>query len=174
MAPSAKKLSPQQQRTLLQKYKICIEGPVRARDWPEKYSSIFSLVRDTERIRYDDYIQTDLGSDPPRLLQVSQMCARVERLVSQAYSLRVALANEDTWRLKLEHLILERFESEVDWRVTQSYGLRSDPGELTSKVMFATNAAGFQIYRPSHPVYWRPKSFSRYELLGAFAVVKNL
>lgn len=112
-----RKLSAQQQRTLIQKYNLSIEGPIRPRDWPKKYASLFGLVRDTEKVRYDEYYQADLGNDDQKLLQVAQMRSRVEKLVSQAYSLRESLDNEETWRLKTEHLILERFETDVDWWV---------------------------------------------------------
>ncbi len=50
------------------------------------------------------------------------MCNRVEKLVTQAHALRESLDNEETWRLKTEHLILERFETDVDWFVEYYLG----------------------------------------------------
>jgi hypothetical protein len=115
MPPTARKSSPEQQRALLEKYNISIEGPVRPRDWPEKYSSIFALVRDAEKVCYEVYYRTDVRNDIARLLQVAHMSNRVEELVSRAYNLRMTSANEETWRMETEELILQRFKAEVDW-----------------------------------------------------------
>ncbi|KAF9888430.1 hypothetical protein FE257_008708 [Aspergillus nanangensis] len=111
------KLTPQKQHALIQKYNISIEGPIRSHDWPRNYASLFGLVRDIEKIRYEEYYQADLENDNQRLLHVAQMRNRVSKLVSQAHRLRESLDNEETWRLETEHLVLERFTTEVDWWV---------------------------------------------------------
>lgn len=75
-----------------------------------------------EKIQYEEYSTRDYGSDDVRLILVSNMCNRVEKLVTQAHALRESLDNEETWRLKTEHLILERFETDVDWFVEYRLG----------------------------------------------------
>ncbi|KAL2866007.1 uncharacterized protein BJX67DRAFT_382389 [Aspergillus lucknowensis] len=132
MPPTSRKSSPEQQRGLLSKYNISIEGPIRPRDWPVKYAPIFGLVRDAERLRYEDYYRTDVGNDIPRRVQVAQMSNRVEELVSRAYSLRMSLANEETWRMETEDLILQRFKAEVDCHVCNGRRWLSDIQALPS------------------------------------------
>lgn len=78
-----------------------------------------------EKIEYEEYATRDYGSDDVRLILVSKMCNRVEKLVTQAHALRESLDNEETWRLKTEHLILERFEAVVDWFVKYRLGWRA-------------------------------------------------
>jgi hypothetical protein len=56
-----------------------------------------------------------VGNDIARLLQVVQMSNRVEELVTRAYNLRMSSANEETWKMETEDLILQRFKAEVDW-----------------------------------------------------------
>ncbi|KAL4964975.1 uncharacterized protein BDV14DRAFT_174059 [Aspergillus stella-maris] len=111
------KLTPQAQHALIRKYHISIQGPIRRQDWPQKYASIFSLVRDMERVSYDQYKEIDFADDSARRVAMFNLYNRVERLVAQAQKLREALDNEETWRLKTENLILERFETEVDCHV---------------------------------------------------------
>ncbi|CEL08099.1 hypothetical protein ASPCAL11252 [Aspergillus calidoustus] len=132
MPPTARKSSPEQQRALLEKYNISIEGPVRPRDWPEKYSSIFALVRDAEKVCYEVYYRTDVRNDIARLLQVAQMSNRVEELVSRAYNLRMTSANEETWRMETEELILQRFKAEVDCHMCNKRRWLSDIQALPS------------------------------------------
>ncbi|KAL3487146.1 hypothetical protein BJX62DRAFT_228223 [Aspergillus germanicus] len=123
MPPTARKSNPEQQRALLEKYNISVEGPVRPRDWPEKYSSIFALVRDAEKVRYEDYYRTDVGNDLARLLQ---------ELVSRAYNLRMSSANEETWRMETEDLILQRFKAEVDCHMCNNRRWLTDMQALPS------------------------------------------
>ncbi|KAL3464330.1 hypothetical protein BJX64DRAFT_95106 [Aspergillus heterothallicus] len=132
MPPTSRKSSPEQQRALLAKYRISIDGPLRPRDWPEKYASIFGLVRDAEKLRYEDYYRTDVGNDIPRRVQVAQMSNRVEELVSRAYSLRMSLANEETWRMETENLVLQRFKAELDCHVCNNRRWLSDIQALPS------------------------------------------
>ncbi|KAL4984163.1 hypothetical protein BDW68DRAFT_193791 [Aspergillus falconensis] len=108
----ARKLSPQGQHTLIRKYSISIDGPIRRQDWPQRYAPIFGLVRDMERVRYDDYLTKDNAGDDARIVFVGNMCNRVNKIVSRAYALRASLDNEETWRYRTEHLILERFETD--------------------------------------------------------------
>lgn len=114
---SSRKLTPQAQHALIRKYNISIEGPVRRRDWPPRYAPIFGLVRDMEKVQYEEYSTRDYGNDDVRRILVSKMCNRVEKLVTQAHGLRESLDNEETWRLKTENLIIERFEEDLDWYV---------------------------------------------------------
>ncbi|OJJ03470.1 hypothetical protein ASPVEDRAFT_29987 [Aspergillus versicolor CBS 583.65] len=114
---SSRKLTRQAQHALIRKYNISIEGPVRRRDWPPRYAPIFGLVRDMEKVQYEEYSTRDYGSDDVRRILVSKMCNRVEKLVIQAHALRESLDNEETWRLKTENLIIERFEEDVDCHV---------------------------------------------------------
>ncbi|KAL4949061.1 hypothetical protein BDW69DRAFT_188669 [Aspergillus filifer] len=114
---TSRKLTPQAQHALIRKYHISIQGPIRRQDWPQKYASIFSLVRDMERVSYDQYKERDFADDSARRVAMFNLYNRVERLVAQAQKLREALDNEETWRLKTENLILERFETEVDCHV---------------------------------------------------------
>ncbi|KAL2824857.1 hypothetical protein BDW59DRAFT_146802 [Aspergillus cavernicola] len=113
----SRKLSPHAQHALIRKYNISIEGPIRRRDWPARYAPIFGLVRDMEKIHYDEYCTRDYAGDDARVILVSNMCNRVESLVSRAHALRASLDNEETWRLKTENLILERFETDVNCHI---------------------------------------------------------
>ncbi|KAL4941659.1 hypothetical protein BDV06DRAFT_194094 [Aspergillus oleicola] len=129
---TTKKLTSQGQRTLIRDYNIQFEGPIRPHQWPEKYTSIFGLVRDAEKIRFEDYYQADLEDDNSRTLHVWRMHNRVDNLVSQAYRLRESQDNEETWRMKTEHLILERFEADLDCHVCSKRRWLSDLQALPS------------------------------------------
>ncbi|KAL4778455.1 hypothetical protein BJX76DRAFT_366250 [Aspergillus varians] len=141
---SSRKLRPQEQHALMQKYQISIDGPIRRRDWPRKYAPIFGLVRDMERIQYDEYCSRDFLGDTARVLQVSHMCNRVERLVAQAHILRASVDNEETWRLKTEHLILERFEVETDCHVCRQRRWISDFQAMPSCAVSAAKLQGIR------------------------------
>ncbi|KAL4951047.1 hypothetical protein BDW69DRAFT_170957 [Aspergillus filifer] len=94
---TTKKLTSQGQRTLIRDYNMEFEGPTRPHQCPEKYASIFGLVGDAERIRFDEYyqVQAHLEKDNSRTLHVWRMRSRVDNLVSQAYRLRESQDNED-------------------------------------------------------------------------------
>ncbi|KAL4813114.1 hypothetical protein BDW67DRAFT_193043 [Aspergillus spinulosporus] len=110
---SSRKLSPQEQHALIRKYGISIDGPLRRQDWPQRYAPLFGLVRDIERVQYDDYLVKDCGGDDARVILLSNMCNRVMKIVNQARALRASLENGETWRLQTEHLILERFQIDL-------------------------------------------------------------
>jgi hypothetical protein len=114
MPPRNSPPNPPDPRALLGTYNISIEGPIRPRDWPRKYAPLFSLVRDTEKVLYEEY-EAGSGSDDPRLLHVSRMCKQVTKLVYQAYGLRESQDNEYTWRSVTENQVLKRFLRDVDW-----------------------------------------------------------
>ncbi|KAL4800581.1 hypothetical protein BDV19DRAFT_384394 [Aspergillus venezuelensis] len=132
--PTNKKLTSQGQRALIRDYNIQFEGPTRPHQWPDTYSSIFGLVRDAEKIRFDEYYQAhaDLEDDNSRTLHVWRMHSRVDNLVSQAYRLRESQDNEETWRMKTEHLILDRFEAELECHVCSKRRWLSDLQALPS------------------------------------------
>ncbi|KAL4878167.1 hypothetical protein BJY04DRAFT_209403 [Aspergillus karnatakaensis] len=123
---TSRKLRPNEQHVLIRKYDISIEGPVRRRDWPPKYTSIFGIVRDMEKIQYDEYSSRGAAGGHARLIHLSKMSNNVEMLVSEAHSLRSSFANEETWRLKTEHLVLKRFDMEVDCHVCRNRRWISD------------------------------------------------
>ncbi|EAU36075.1 predicted protein [Aspergillus terreus NIH2624] len=116
MPPRNSPPNPPDPRALLGRYNISIEGPIRPRDWPRKYAPLFSLVRDTEKVLYEEY-EAGSGSDDPRLLHVSRMCKQVTKLVYQAYGLRESQDNEYTWRSATENQVLKRFLRDVDCHV---------------------------------------------------------
>lgn len=98
-------------RSWISKYNIIFEGPLPSRNWPHQYEDIFRSIRDIDRIRFEEYTPNgDRG-----LLTVSEMKARVVNINKIAYICRRARANESTWRLKMEHWILWRFDAEVAW-----------------------------------------------------------
>ncbi|KAL4970163.1 uncharacterized protein BDV14DRAFT_195691 [Aspergillus stella-maris] len=127
--PTTKKLTSQGQRALIRNYNIQFEGPTRPHQWPKTYTSIFGLVRDAEKIRFDEYYQAQAGleveEDNSRTLHVWRMHSRVDNLVNQAYRLRESQDNEETWRMKTEHLILERFEADLECHVCSKCRWRS-------------------------------------------------
>ena len=98
-------------RTWIAKYNIIFEGPVPSQEWPSQYKNILSSVREIDRIRYDEYGPKDNRG----LLTVTEIKARVSNIREVAYTCLRSRANEQTWRLKIEHWILWRFDAEVAW-----------------------------------------------------------
>jgi hypothetical protein len=98
-------------RSWIAKYKIVFEGPLPSRKWPHQYSTIFRSIRDIDRVRFEDYAPNEYRG----LLTVSEIKARVANINKIAYTCRRARANEQTWRLKMEHWIIWRFDAEVAW-----------------------------------------------------------
>ncbi|KAL4756631.1 uncharacterized protein BDW70DRAFT_165864 [Aspergillus foveolatus] len=129
---SSKKLSPQEQHALIRKYGISIDGPLRRQDWPQRYAPLFGLVRDIKKVQYDDYVAKDCGGDAARVIILSNMCNRVLKIVNQARALRASLENEETWRLQTEHLILERFQTDLKYNICADRCWISDFQALSS------------------------------------------
>ncbi|KAE8309887.1 hypothetical protein BDV41DRAFT_546365 [Aspergillus transmontanensis] len=93
----------QQQCCLIRKHGICLEGPTFPETWPDKYRSLFQLVREPDKIRYGDY-------------KHDEMSATVRGLVQTADGLRQSWATEDMWKGTIERLVLERFEQVLEWQ----------------------------------------------------------
>ncbi|KAL3429084.1 hypothetical protein BDV09DRAFT_190431 [Aspergillus tetrazonus] len=129
---SSRKLSPQEQHALIRKYGISIDGPLRRQDWPQRYAPLFGLVRDIEKVQYDDYVVKDCAGDDARVILLSNMCNRVVKIVNQARALRASLENEETWRLQTEHLILERFQTDLKCHICADRCWMSDFQALPS------------------------------------------
>ncbi|KAL2816633.1 hypothetical protein BDW59DRAFT_153112 [Aspergillus cavernicola] len=109
-------LDRQDQRFLIQKYNITLEGPTPPERWPIKYESIFRLVWEADKVHYDHYKRAGLGNtvEPTAETIVGITCARVQRLVQTAYSLGQTWADEAMWRATMERLVLERFNEGVE------------------------------------------------------------
>lgn len=83
------------------------------------YSVIFKTISDIKKRSYDDY-------DPSKeTLQLGstgmpvewEIRKRAKLLADQARYRRAEFANEMTWRLKTEVIVLARFQAEVAWLI---------------------------------------------------------
>lgn len=85
------------------------------RDWPPQYAQVFQKIYDTNQRRFEDK-QADMASSFSfRLLGEAQLKSRARELVDQAYCCRSERANEATWRLGTEHIVLSRFNDQIAW-----------------------------------------------------------
>ncbi|KAE8363421.1 hypothetical protein BDV27DRAFT_158820 [Aspergillus caelatus] len=99
----------QEQYHLVRKYGICLEGPTLPETWPAKYQSLFQLVREADKIRYDNYKHAGLENPARSPVPVDEICATVRGLVQTAYGLRRSWASDDMWRGTIQRLVVERF-----------------------------------------------------------------
>lgn len=98
-------------RELIRKYNTVFEGVVLPSQWPEPYQKVFRDISNIDRIFYEEQIsRPDLDQ-----AELSLWKERVEDLRLSAYICRRQLANEATWRSALEHKVVKRFESKLNW-----------------------------------------------------------
>ncbi|KAJ5436912.1 Peptidase S58 DmpA/arginine biosynthesis protein ArgJ [Penicillium cf. griseofulvum] len=116
--PRKKKFSGQEERALIDKYKIKFEGPVFPACWPEQNLAIFTIIRKIEGIKYNTYLE-QTQSNTPKGIQKAKTVNKVNRLVSAAYDCRRLEANEWTWRSKTELPLLSFFEEDIECRKCQ-------------------------------------------------------
>ena len=84
--------------------------------WPSALQSTFQCIQDLSQKDFQTYsssISGSLSNQPWR----RQNKARVEWLVEQAGRLSQNTANENSWRMRIENAVLERFSVEVAWYV---------------------------------------------------------
>lgn len=98
-------------RTQIEKSHIQFLGPIQPRKWPSQYRYIFQPIRDIERLRYDEYCESNSIDEGP----LQRMKARVSSLVKEASQCRQRRVNEAMWRAKTEPEILRAFTAQVVW-----------------------------------------------------------
>ena len=96
--------------------KYCINQKGQSDDWPLTHSSTFQDVQEVGETQFQGYNDSINGSPDDRPWR-RQNEARAEWLVKQAERLSENTANENTWRMRVENVILERFSVEVAWCV---------------------------------------------------------
>ena len=96
--------------------KYCINQKGQSDDWPLTHSSTFQDVQEVGETQFQGYNDSINGSPDDRPWR-RQNKARAEWLVKQAERLSENTANENTWRMRVENVILERFSVEVAWCV---------------------------------------------------------
>jgi hypothetical protein len=112
MAPrETKTKDPKEIRDLIAKHNIEVLGPVPPSDYPKQHKSLFEKVHDIAySFKFKDYIARQTSPIP-----AADMARRVVKLKRAAYDCRRMRMNEDTWRSYIEHHVLTRFESELQW-----------------------------------------------------------
>jgi hypothetical protein len=99
-------------RDLLVKHDIEILGPVSPSDYPKQHKSLFNKVYDIAySFKFNNYIAPKQRSSIP----AADMARRVLMLKNAAYDCRRMRVNERTWRSHIEHHVLTRFESQLQW-----------------------------------------------------------
>lgn len=96
---------------LIAEHKIVFEGPTPSEQWPLQYAHIFREVHELDRIRYNEYVPNRNRG----FLTVSEVKVKAVRLTKVSYELREGGENENTWRLRTEPILLDRFEDEIAW-----------------------------------------------------------
>jgi hypothetical protein len=99
-------------RHLIDEYDIRFEA-LPPRKWPPLFAQIFQKIRDIEQKRFEEH-DVNSGSIGQRMGEW-QLKTRARFLVDKAIECRNDRANEATWRLKTEHLVLDRFNDQVAW-----------------------------------------------------------
>ncbi len=104
----------EEHRRLIQEYDIQFEALPR-RKWPPEYEPIFSKIHDIELKKFYDYRSDEnFNSTSPSQGEL-ELKRRTRELVDQATICRNDCANEATWRLKTEHMVLRHFDDQVAW-----------------------------------------------------------
>jgi hypothetical protein len=113
MAPRGSKTKTKKEfRDLLAKHDIEVLGPLAPSDYPKQHKILFEKVYDIAySFKFKDYIAPRQASSIP----AADMARRVVKLKQAAYDCRLMRANESTWRSHIEHHVLARFESELQW-----------------------------------------------------------
>jgi hypothetical protein len=119
MAPKKEKkqkLTPEEVHRLMDEYQIVFEGPLIPSQWPAAYRDTFEKISQIKSVKYDRYGEDGRLNDRTTVLaNVSEMKWRAWNLRNEAHQCRHHRENEETWRMRLEHLIAPRFTEEVIW-----------------------------------------------------------
>lgn len=107
---SKAKLTPQ----LIDEHDIRFQA-LPCRSWPPQYAQVFQKIYDTNQRRFEDKQADKAPNFNFRLLDEAQLKSRSRELVNQAYCCRSERANEATWRLQTEHIVLSRFNDQIAW-----------------------------------------------------------
>jgi hypothetical protein len=113
-----KRLTKKQARELIAKHNICFEGPLPDSKWPAQYVSLFAIIRQIERVNYEEYyyqMKNCIGTQ--KRVQMNKMIRATNELMNEAEHCRKTRANERDWRSATERLVLKRFMEDVFWCV---------------------------------------------------------
>lgn len=100
-------------------YGIEFLGALPQTRWPIGFNDIFAKIRDIKKVTADKY---DPDSAALTLNETGQpiewdIGKQAQHRLFQAKECRNTFADEITWRLRTEHIILARFHAEVAWLV---------------------------------------------------------
>lgn len=91
-----------------------IKFRLQTEEWPSSHRSSFQLIRDVEKHDFVSY-QASIGRDSGVSWWKEKTLLRAKWLANEAGRRSLAGANEMSWRLSIENLILQRFLFEVAW-----------------------------------------------------------
>jgi hypothetical protein len=98
-------------RRLIAKYNVVFEGPLPPQEWPLRYISVSTRIKEIRRSEFDEY-----GPSENRgLFAVTQLKRAVVEINDAAKRCRKITSNEYEWRTRTEFLIMSRFDDDLVW-----------------------------------------------------------
>lgn len=98
-------------REAIKEHAIEFVGAVLPSQWPKEHVAAFQKIRDIDRVYYDELSSSHHFSQA----ESEVWKEKVKDIRETAFECRKQLANEQTWRLKMEHRIVDRLDSKLNW-----------------------------------------------------------